>query len=113
MLKNELGSQGTHYSFFQNAHLQSIVTNVVVPGLRIRESDEEDFEDNPLEYYFFCAVYVETLPFLTFCCEKGIFHATRSSNLHQADARSSRVSFCVAGTCSVIWRVVLPTPGAG
>ena len=42
-------AQGTHYSFFQSAHLQSIVTNVVVPGLRIRESDEEDFEDNPLE----------------------------------------------------------------
>ena len=42
--------KGTHYSFFQPAHLQSIVSNVVVPGLRIRESDEEDFEDNPLEY---------------------------------------------------------------
>jgi exportin-2 (importin alpha re-exporter) len=42
--------RGTHYSFFQPAHLQSIVNNVVVPGLQIRESDEEDFEDNPLEY---------------------------------------------------------------
>eukprot|EP00282_Hemiselmis_andersenii_P000320 CAMPEP_0114129338 /NCGR_PEP_ID=MMETSP0043_2-20121206/11423_1 /TAXON_ID=464988 /ORGANISM="Hemiselmis andersenii, Strain CCMP644" /LENGTH=980 /DNA_ID=CAMNT_0001222609 /DNA_START=126 /DNA_END=3068 /DNA_ORIENTATION=- len=42
--------KGTHYSFFQPAHLESIVANVVVPGLRIRESDEEDFEDNPLEY---------------------------------------------------------------
>jgi len=42
--------KGTHYSFFQPAHLQSIVENVVVPGLKIRESDEEDFEDNPLEY---------------------------------------------------------------
>jgi len=42
--------KGTHYTFFQPAHLQSIVNNVVVPGLRIRESDEEDFEDNPLEY---------------------------------------------------------------
>jgi exportin-2 (importin alpha re-exporter) len=42
--------KGTHHSFFQQAHLQSIVTNVVVPGLNIRESDEEDFEDNPLEY---------------------------------------------------------------
>ncbi|KAJ1493992.1 Cse1-domain-containing protein [Baffinella frigidus] len=42
--------RGTHFSFFQPAHLQSIVNNVVVPGLKIRESDEEDFEDNPLEY---------------------------------------------------------------
>jgi len=42
--------KGTHHSFFQQAHLQSIVNNVVVPGLNIRESDEEDFEDNPLEY---------------------------------------------------------------
>mmetsp|Transcript_33282 Transcript_33282/g.84031 ORF Transcript_33282/g.84031 Transcript_33282/m.84031 type:complete len:988 (+) Transcript_33282:209-3172(+) len=42
--------KGTHYSFFQPAHLESIVANVVVPGLKIRESDEEDFEDNPLEY---------------------------------------------------------------
>mmetsp|Transcript_82019 Transcript_82019/g.220246 ORF Transcript_82019/g.220246 Transcript_82019/m.220246 type:complete len:988 (-) Transcript_82019:468-3431(-) len=42
--------KGTHFSFFQPAHLQSIVESVVVPGLRIRESDEEDFEDNPLEY---------------------------------------------------------------
>mmetsp|Transcript_1960 Transcript_1960/g.4575 ORF Transcript_1960/g.4575 Transcript_1960/m.4575 type:complete len:987 (-) Transcript_1960:193-3153(-) len=42
--------KGTHYQFFQPAHLQSIVNNVVVPGLLIRESDEEDFEDNPLEY---------------------------------------------------------------
>lgn len=42
--------KGTHFSFFQPAHLQSIVENVVVPGLKIRESDEEDFEDNPLEY---------------------------------------------------------------
>mmetsp|Transcript_53150 Transcript_53150/g.108402 ORF Transcript_53150/g.108402 Transcript_53150/m.108402 type:complete len:986 (-) Transcript_53150:196-3153(-) len=42
--------KGTHYQFFQPAHLQSIVNDVVVPGLLIRESDEEDFEDNPLEY---------------------------------------------------------------
>ena len=42
--------KGTHHAFFQQAHLQSIVNNVVVPGLSIRESDEEDFEDNPLEY---------------------------------------------------------------
>ncbi len=49
LIKHVRMLQGTHYTFFQTAHLQSIVENVVVPGLRIRESDEEDFEDNPLE----------------------------------------------------------------
>ncbi len=54
--------QGTHYTFFQTAHLQSIVDNVVVPGLRIRESDVEDFEDNPLEcvQIFLCAIVLRS-----------------------------------------------------
>jgi exportin-2 (importin alpha re-exporter) len=36
--------------FKQEATLRSIVENIVVPNLRLRESDEELFEDDPSEY---------------------------------------------------------------
>mmetsp|Transcript_24695 Transcript_24695/g.58398 ORF Transcript_24695/g.58398 Transcript_24695/m.58398 type:complete len:974 (+) Transcript_24695:152-3073(+) len=36
--------------FKETATLQQIVANIVIPNMTIRESDEENFEDNPQEY---------------------------------------------------------------
>ena len=36
--------------FKDPATLQQIVANIVIPNMTIRDSDEEDFEDNPQEY---------------------------------------------------------------
>jgi len=39
-----------HYSSLFAGHLSDIVTQIVVPNLMLRESDEELFEDNPAEW---------------------------------------------------------------
>jgi hypothetical protein len=39
-----------HYSALFASHLSDIVTQIVVPNLMLRESDEELFEDNPAEW---------------------------------------------------------------
>ena len=36
--------------FAQEGFLKAICESVVIPGLRLRDEDEEDFEDNPIEY---------------------------------------------------------------
>jgi len=45
-----IGRQMYRDLFKDSATLQQIVANIVIPNMTIRDSDEENFEDNPQEY---------------------------------------------------------------
>mmetsp|Transcript_3279 Transcript_3279/g.7209 ORF Transcript_3279/g.7209 Transcript_3279/m.7209 type:complete len:343 (+) Transcript_3279:814-1842(+) len=45
-----VGRQMYRDLFKETATLQQIVANIVIPNMTIRDSDEENFEDNPHEY---------------------------------------------------------------
>lgn len=45
-----VGRPISSHLFKETSTLQQIVANIVIPNMTIRESDEENFEDNPQEY---------------------------------------------------------------
>lgn len=49
-LNNMVGRQIYRELFKDNATLQQIIANIVIPNMKIRDNDEETFEDNPQEY---------------------------------------------------------------
>eukprot|EP00531_Pseudo-nitzschia_arenysensis_P000987 CAMPEP_0116134468 /NCGR_PEP_ID=MMETSP0329-20121206/10661_1 /TAXON_ID=697910 /ORGANISM="Pseudo-nitzschia arenysensis, Strain B593" /LENGTH=972 /DNA_ID=CAMNT_0003629179 /DNA_START=82 /DNA_END=3000 /DNA_ORIENTATION=+ len=49
-LSNMVGRQVYNNLFKETSTLQQIVANIVIPNMKIRENDEENFEDNPQEY---------------------------------------------------------------